>query len=125
MMITVSYIFLYFPKFGTLPAYSRCGIKKNMSSADDYRQLHVIFSGRVQGVGFRYTVCELSAGFDVTGSVKNLWDGDVELTAEGSHQELMDFLNAIRASRLGRGISKDRIGWNKPSGRFTKFGIEF
>lgn len=96
-----------------------------MSSDEENRQLHVIFSGRVQGVGFRYTVCDLSSSFGVTGYVKNQWDGTVELTVEGKHQELMDFLNAIRASRLGRGIARDQIGWNKPTGRFKKFGIEF
>lgn len=53
-----------------------------------------------------------------------MWDGDVELLAEGDKQELLEFLNCIRASRLGRGIIKDRIGWNNASGRYSEFRIE-
>ncbi|MEE3179555.1 MAG: acylphosphatase [Verrucomicrobiota bacterium] len=37
----------------------------------------VIFSGRVQGVGFRYTTREIATGFDVVGAVRNLPDGTV------------------------------------------------
>ncbi|QBG46908.1 acylphosphatase [Verrucomicrobia bacterium S94] len=96
-----------------------------MSSDHGRKQLHAFFSGRVQGVGFRYTVCELASSFAVTGFVKNLWDGDVELVAEGAHQELVDFLNRIRTSRLGRGIVQVRVGWNEASDRFKQFGIEF
>ena len=94
-----------------------------MSSGD--RCLHAVFSGRVQGVGFRYTVCELANTHDVKGYVKNLWDGDVELKAEGTQDELMDFLNSIRASRLGRYIVGDRIQWQDARGSFKGFGIEF
>lgn len=99
--------------------------KQVMSSGDGSRQLHAFFSGRVQGVGFRYTVCELASSFAVTGFVKNLWDGDVELVAEGAQQELVDFLNCIRTSRLSRGIVQARIGWHDATDRFKQFGIEF
>jgi len=55
----------------------------------------VIFEGRVQGVGFRYTVKELARGFDVCGWVKNLADGTVELQAMGDAGELTDFIREI------------------------------
>ncbi len=55
----------------------------------------VIYSGRVQGVGFRYTCKDLARGYDVIGSVKNLADGTVELIASGDHAEVEDFLNEI------------------------------
>ena len=51
-------------------------------------RLHVYFSGHVQGVGFRYSVKQLSLEFDVTGWVKNLPDGRVELVTEGERNEL-------------------------------------
>jgi acylphosphatase len=55
----------------------------------------VYFSGRVQGVGFRYTCLWLARGFEVAGHVRNLPDGRVELVAEGLETELDGFLSAI------------------------------
>ena len=48
----------------------------------------IIFSGRVQGVGFRYTTKEIATGFDVVGSAKNLPDGTVALELMGETGEL-------------------------------------
>ncbi len=60
------------------------------------KAVHVIYEGRVQGVGFRYTLRELAKGFDVTGSVENLPDGTVKLIAESEDpDELEEFLNEI------------------------------
>lgn len=55
----------------------------------------VIYEGRVQGVGFRYTCKDLARGFDVVGSVRNLEDGTVELLACGEHEEVDEFLREI------------------------------
>ncbi|SVA98172.1 uncharacterized protein METZ01_LOCUS151026, partial [marine metagenome] len=51
-------------------------------------RVHVYYSGRVQGVGFRYTVKSLVPGYDVLGIIRNLPDGRVELIAEGEQTEL-------------------------------------
>lgn len=55
----------------------------------------VIFEGRVQGVGFRYTVKDLARGFDVRGWVKNLPEGSVELYAMGEPEEVEEFIQEI------------------------------
>ncbi len=55
----------------------------------------VIYSGRVQGVGFRYTTSRISKKYDVTGFVKNLSDGTVELVACGTPEEVNRFTDAI------------------------------
>ena len=55
----------------------------------------VIFEGRVQGVGFRYTVKDLSRGFDVCGWVKNLPDSSVELQVMGEDAEVESFIKEI------------------------------
>lgn len=55
----------------------------------------VIYEGRVQGVGFRYTCKDIARGYDVIGSVRNLVDGTVELIASGEAGEVEDFLREI------------------------------
>ncbi len=55
----------------------------------------VTFEGRVQGVGFRYTVKDLSRGFEVCGWVKNLPDGSVELQVMGESDEVESFIKEI------------------------------
>ncbi|HCQ38742.1 MAG TPA: acylphosphatase [Verrucomicrobiales bacterium] len=55
----------------------------------------IIFSGRVQGVGFRYTTKEVATGYDVVGSVKNLSDGSVELLIMGESDETDAYLSEL------------------------------
>lgn len=55
----------------------------------------IIFTGRVQGVGFRYTTKEIATGFDVVGTVRNLPDGTVELEVMGEADEVNEYLAAI------------------------------
>ena len=62
---------------------------------------HVFYEGRVQGVGFRYSVRQIATGFDITGWIRNLPDGRVELLAAGDSEELTAFLQAIHDSDLG------------------------
>ena len=59
-------------------------------------RVRIFYSGHVQGVGFRYTAKTVAAGYDVTGLVRNLPDGRVELVAEGAREEL----DAFRAERF-------------------------
>jgi acylphosphatase len=68
--------------------------------------IQVFFEGNVQGVGFRYTVRHLAKGFDVTGSVRNLRDGRVELLATGEEDEVRAFVEAIGQSELRAHIRK-------------------
>jgi acylphosphatase len=86
-------------------------------------RLEVIFSGRVQGVGFRYTVRSLAAGFEVLGTVRNLPDGTVELVVEGSKSELEAFQQAIRDSAVGRFIQRESAQWSGARGGFRGFEI--
>ena len=63
---------------------------------DSKQQREVHYSGRVQGVGFRYTVHALARRFQVHGFVRNLSDGRVLLTAEGESKEIDALLDAVR-----------------------------
>jgi acylphosphatase len=86
------------------------------------RRWEIVFSGRVQGVGFRYRVHQISAEWPVTGFVQNMEDGTVRLVAEGMPQDLASFLSSIedKLSDFIRKIVKN----DYPSrGEFTSFGI--
>jgi acylphosphatase len=61
----------------------------------------VLYSGRVQGVGFRYTAQGLAAGYAVAGSVRNLPSGEVELIAEGEDGIVEAFLAAVAQRMAG------------------------
>ena len=61
----------------------------------------VIFDGRVQGVGFRYSAKQVAMGFDITGWVRNLPDGRVEMQVMGQADEVDAYLAAIDDSQLG------------------------
>ena len=60
----------------------------------------VFYSGHVQGVGFRYTVKQIAKCFHVTGWVRNLPDGRVELQVSGESAEVAGFLDAVAQSEL-------------------------
>jgi len=96
---------------------------KTGDSAEEARRLVVRFEGRVQGVGFRYTTVHVASSFAVTGFVRNEPDGSVMVVAEGGEAELIRFLNAVRASALGRFISGDKMTWEPATGEFTGFVV--
>jgi acylphosphatase len=87
------------------------------------QRVTVLYSGRVQGVGFRATVRLVSRGYDVVGVVRNLPDGRVELTAEGLKDELTAFLEAIATSDLSSYIAARPETWNKAQGYLRGFVI--
>jgi acylphosphatase len=84
-------------------AYSRFASRVNDSNRLIERR-EIYFSGRVQGVGFRYTTRQIAARYPVSGFVKNLADGRVELVIEGPHGVLDEFVGALEAE-MGRYIS--------------------
>ncbi len=86
-------------------------------------RLHVFYSGRVQGVGFRYAAKQTAVGYEVTGTVRNLPDGRVELVAEGDQTELEAFQEGIREAGLRRLIRNEQALWSEASGEFRGFEI--
>ena len=82
----------------------------------------VFYSGRVQGVGFRYTTQSIARGYRVAGYVCNLPDGRVELVAEGEPAELDAFVAEVR-DRFFNHIRDERRDSLPASGEYSGFEI--
>ncbi len=83
---------------------------------------HTIFSGRVQGVGFRFTAQRMANEQKLTGWVKNLPDGRVELMVEGSRPKIEHLLFKL-STRFQ--ITKTDTDWLDPRGQFTEFSVTY
>lgn len=70
------------------------------------------FSGRVQGVGFRYTTKQLALGFDIVGSVRNREDGTVELDVMGDEEEVSEFITEIVEESELTALIKEHHIWD-------------
>jgi acylphosphatase len=99
------------------------GLFNDSESAMKRERVINLYSGHVQGVGFRYSVKTLTTGYEVTGTVRNLPDGRVELAAEGTRDELEAFLVAIRDSDVGRFIRQEQAQWSEAKNEFRGFEI--
>ena len=84
----------------------------------------VYYSGNVQGVGFRYTTRSISSRYRVTGQVRNLPDGRVQLVTEGTPEEVDQFLADVRRT-LGQHIRDEQIVRQPASGQFEDFEITY
>lgn len=81
----------------------------------------IVFSGRVQGVGFRMTAVQLAEDLPLSGTVQNLPDGDVELVVEGAAADIDVLISRLREhfARHIRTFTQDRstpLGWNTGNG---------
>ena len=86
------------------------------------RTIH--FSGTVQGVGFRYMTRHIASRFEVTGFVKNLSDGRVELVTEGNLSDVEQFEQAVHDT-LGTYISDAEVTTSPATREFATFDIAF
>ena len=84
----------------------------------------VNFSGRVQGVGFRFTACRVADTYDVTGTVRNLPSGQVECVVEGDPREIDAFL-ADLSGQMSRYVDNQTQQKSPCTGGFTTFGVTY
>jgi acylphosphatase len=82
----------------------------------------VHYSGNVQGVGFRATASMIARRHPVTGWVRNLPDGRVQLLVEGTDEAVTAFLQEIR-DRWRGDIEDEQVDEQEPTGSFQRFGI--
>jgi len=88
------------------------------------RQVHIYYSGRVQGVGFRFTAERIAIELGIFGWVKNLGDGRVEVVAEAEEETLQNFLKRI-ADSFSRYIREVDTQWNDSAQNYSDFGVRF
>ena len=93
-----------------------------MDMVQDDVQAILRFSGRVQGVGFRYTVRQIASGYAITGTVRNVSDGSVECIAEGTRKEIKAFLADI-LTEMARYIHDHSCQYAPATSQYTGFGI--
>ena len=88
------------------------------------KQCHIRVSGIVQGVGFRYFTFNLAVNLNITGWVRNLANGDVEILAQGSEQALKEFLNKIGSGPKYSTVNHVEINTQDITQDFKNFTIK-
>ena len=91
----------------------------------DLRRIHVFYAGRVQGVGFRFTVETTAVALHLTGWVRNLRDGRVEAVVEGKEPKLHDFLQHMHTGPMANFITKVDVSWIAATHEFREFDIRY
>ena len=90
----------------------------------EFERRQVYYSGRVQGVGFRYTTQGIARRFPVTGFVQNLPDGRVRLVVEGESADLDSMVGEIE-QRMDGFINQTHVDRRQASGSFSSFDIRY
>jgi len=87
-------------------------------------QAHILYSGTVQGVGFRYTVSRFARNLQVNGWVKNLANGSVEILVEGGKKEIEKLCEAVE-QHFSEYVKDKEISFSPAKGEFVSFEITF
>jgi acylphosphatase len=90
-----------------------------------HERLHAVVRGHVQGVSFRYYTQETALGLGLTGWVRNLPDGGVEVTAEGSRAALDQLLTFLCRGPVAARVAEVQTDWAAASGEFNLFDIRW
>jgi acylphosphatase len=86
--------------------------------------LHARVTGRVQGVGFRYSCCHEARRLGLSGWVRNNMNGDVEVWAEGTREQLDALLLWLRRGSPGARVDAVHDDMCRPTGQYRGFGIK-
>ncbi len=87
------------------------------------KYIHAYISGIVQGVGFRYFAYKWAKRLGISGYVRNLRDGRVEVEAEGEENILREFIKKLEEGPLGAVVEKVEVSWGEYGNRFIDFEI--
>jgi len=93
-------------------------------TTDPPQRLHAVIKGRVQGVGFRAFVLEQALRLNLTGWVRNTWDGNVEVVAEGERPSLETLVSLLDPGPRGSFVESLNPEWSNGTGEFSIFHVE-
>lgn len=96
-----------------------------MSQDSDKAAIHALVSGLVQGVFFRMFVLREATALGLTGEVRNLPDGRVEVTAEGERAALTQLISRLHTGPRGAAVSAVEVEWSSPTGAYRNFTIAY
>jgi acylphosphatase len=89
------------------------------------RRLEAVVSGIVQGVGYRAFVLSRARALGVSGTVCNLPDGCVKVTAEGAADRLASLLEELHQGPWGARVEDVEVSWSEATGAYPAFGVAY
>jgi acylphosphatase len=87
------------------------------------RSARIVVSGLVQGVGYRFFALRQGDAFELTGRVRNLSDGTVEVEAEGEMENLERFISRLREGPRAARVNDVQVEWKEFKGQFSSFEV--
>ncbi|MDD5644071.1 MAG: acylphosphatase [bacterium] len=89
------------------------------------KRAQIFYSGSVQGVGFRFTASKLAKHYNLSGYVRNLSNGKVEMMLQGEEKNIFLVINDIKNNHFSGCIRDTEVQWLEPSKEFTRFEVLF
>ena len=89
------------------------------------KSCHVFVSGRVQGVGYRYSAARAAAKYRISGWVRNNFDGSVELECEGFAKDIDNFIAWLKSGPPGARVTSVEIKEKEYQGVYSRFSVEY
>lgn len=98
---------------------------KTVENSNQKIRLHILISGRVQGIGFRFFTRRHALSLGITGYVKNLVNGKVKVVAEGKESDMEEFVNKLKRGPSWAMVTDIKIDRREYKGIFKRFSIEY
>jgi acylphosphatase len=92
---------------------------------DELVSAHLLISGLVQGVGYRWFVMKKANEYDLNGYVRNLYTDDVEVEVEGERSLIINFVKELEVGPRSAHITDIKIQWAEYKGEYKNFDIKF
>ena len=92
---------------------------------DELVSAHLLITGLVQGVGYRWFVMRKANEYDLKGYVRNLYTDDVEVEVEGNKGVIQEFIKELRIGARSAHVTDIKIQWRDYQGKYKNFDIKF